>query len=208
MIEDSKKLLDAMGVPYLQAISEGEALCSLICRNNDAYAVATQDYDSLLFRTPRLMRNLSITGKKKRKDTYITINPELILLKDVLKNLGINHDQLIILGILVGTDYNEGGVPGYGPKKALELVKEKKTIKKVFENIVWDFNVSYDEIYEFFKNPTKMDYKIEFNEPEKEAIKKILCDEHDFSEERIENAINRLEEKKGEQSSLSRWAKK
>jgi len=208
MVEDSKKLLDALGVPFLQATGEGEALCSLLCRNNDAYAVATQDYDSLLFGTPRLIRNLSITGKKKRKDAYITINPEMIVLKDMLEALGISHDQLIILGILVGTDYNEGGVAGYGPKKALELVKEKKTLRRVFEGLIWDVSVSYEEIFEFFKKPTGMKYEIEFKDVDKEAVKKILCDGHDFSEERIDNSINKLEEKKGEQSSLSRWARK
>jgi flap endonuclease-1 len=208
MVSDSKQLLDALGVPWLQATSEGEALCSLMCKNGDAYAVATQDYDSLLFGSPRLVRNLSITGKKKRGADYVTINPEMIILKDMLGNLGITQEQLIILGILVGTDYNEGGVPGYGPKKALELVKEKKTMKKTFDGIAWDFSVSQEEIFEFFRKPTKMDYKIEFGEPDKEAIKKILCEEHDFSEERIDKSINKLEEKKGEQSSLSRWLRK
>jgi len=207
IVEDSKNLLDAMGVPWLQASSEGEALCALLCKNNDAYAAATQDYDSLLFGSPRLVRNLSITGKKKRGDTYITINPESMILEDVLKELEINHDQLIILSILVGTDYNEGGVSGYGPKKALDLVREKKTLKNVFKNIIWDFPVSAEDIFEFFKKPMKMDYEIEFADLNPEEIKKILCEEHDFSEDRIDNIINKMEERKGEQSSLSRWTK-
>lgn len=207
IVDDSKNLLDAMGVPWLQATSEGEALCALLCKNKDAHVTATQDYDSLLFGSPKLIRNLSITGKKKRGDTYVTINPELISLENVLKDLGITHDQLIILGILVGTDYNEGGVSGYGPKKSLELVREKKTLKNVFKDIAWDFPVSPEDIYEFFRTPTKIGYNIEFGELDEEKIKKILCDEHDFSEERIDNTINKLEEKKGEQSSLSRWTK-
>jgi len=205
MIKDSKALLGAMGLPVVQAPSEGEALCSLMTRRGAVHATATQDYDSLLFGCPRLIRNLSITGKKKRGDSYITVNPEMIILKDNLEKLQINQNQLIILGILVGTDYNPGGVTGFGPKKALELVKKKKTLNAVLKGIVWDFDADPEAIYEFFKKPVEARYEIEFREFDEEEIKKILCDEHDFSEERIDNAINKLKTAKSEQKSLSRW---
>jgi flap endonuclease-1 len=203
IIADSKNLLDAMGIPVIQASSEGEALCSAMVRNNDAYAAATQDYDSLLFGCPRLVRNLSITGKKKRGDSYIIINPEILLLKDFLSKLDITQDQLITLGILVGTDYNPGGIKGFGPKKALELVKKRK-IKEIKEEIIWDFPATFEEIFDFFKNPPVNEYNIEFRPPDKEKIKRILCDEHDFSEERIDNALQKLSQEK-KQKSLHRF---
>jgi flap endonuclease-1 len=205
VIKDSKTLLRAMGLPVIQAPSEGEALCSVMAKRGDVYSIATQDYDSLLFGCPRIIRNLSITGKRKRGDSYITINPEIIVLKEVLESLKISQNQLIIIGILIGTDYNPGGVEGYGPKKALELVRSKKTLKAVLKDIIWDFPVSAEDIYEFFKNPITSDYKLEFRDPDEEEIKKILCDEHDFSEERISNAINKLKTSKLEQRSLSKW---
>ena len=205
MIRDSKKLLQALGVPALQAPSEGEALCSLITRNGDAYATATQDYDSLLFGSPRLVRNLSITGKRRRGKDLITVEPELLLLKQLLERLGINRNQLIILGILVGTDYNPGGVSGYGPKKALDLVKKKKTLKAVLNEVVWDFDVVAEEIYDFFRNPLGAEYDIEFDDIDEEAVKQILCDEHSFSEERVDSALQKQKEEKKSQKSLSKW---
>jgi len=206
IIEGSKQLLSAMGIPVVQAPSEGEALCSLMAKKDDVHATATQDYDSLLFGCPRLVRNLSITGKRKRGDSYVTVNPEIILLENILKSLEISQDQLIIVGILIGTDYNPGGVSGFGPKRALELVKEKKTLKSVLKAVVWDFDAAPEDIFEFFKHPQITDYKINFTELDEDKIKAILCDEHDFSEERIDNAIKRLiEKKKSEQKSLSRW---
>lgn len=205
IIEDCKALLDAMGVPFIQAPNEGEALCSILTRENAAFAASSQDYDTLLFGSPRLVRNLSISGKKKRGKEYVTINPEMIVLKDVLDKLGIDQDQLIMLSILVGTDYNPGGVAGYGPKKALQLVKERKTISKIFENLIWDFSVTPEEIFEFFKNPKEIKYDITFRDLDEKKVISLLCDQHDFSEERIENAIKKLKEKKGGQSSLSRW---
>ncbi len=205
IIQDGKKLLEAMGVPFVQAPNEGEALCSVMAQKGDVHAVSSQDYDTLLFGSPRLVRNLSISGKKKRGNDYVTVNPEIVLLKEVLDRLEISHDQLVMLGILVGTDYNPGGVSGYGPKKALLRVKEKKTLDKVFSDIVWDFSVSPEEIFEFFKNPKIVEYEIKFGNLDEKKIISVLCGEHDFSEERIESALKKLREKKKEQSSLSSW---
>lgn len=197
MISDSKTLLDAMGIPWVQAPSEGEALCSLMTRQKDAYATATQDYDSLLFGCPRLVRNLS-AGKKQREI-------ELILLQDVLARLGIGQDQLILLGILVGTDYNPGGISGYGPKRALELVREKNTLSKVLEHVVWEFDVPAEEIYEFFRHPPEGSYELEFAEPDAGQLQQLLCVEHDFSSERVDSALARLQQPEREQKSLGKW---
>ncbi len=204
MIEDGKDLLNAMGVPVIQAIGEGESLGSVIVKKDDAYAIATQDYDSLLFGSPRLVRNLSITGKRKRGTGYITINPQMILLKDVLEKLEISHEQLVILGILTGTDYNPGGIAGYGPKRALEIVKEKKTLDAVLKDVAWDFDASAEDIYEFFREPPEEGYEIDFRDVDEEKTVKILCDGHDFSEERITNTLKKLKEK-SDQRSLNRW---
>jgi flap endonuclease-1 len=205
IVESSKELLDAMGIPCVQAPNEGEALCSIMCRKGDVFAVSSQDYDVLLFGGPRLVRNLSISGKKKRGKDYVLVNPEMILLKDILDNLGLNQDQLIMLGILIGTDYNPGGVAGYGPKKALDLIKQKKTLDAVFKDLIWDFSVTPHEIFDFFKKPKEIRYDIKPRELDEEKVKQVLVDSYEFSEERIESALKKFREKKGEQSSLSRW---
>ena len=205
IIEGSKQLLETMGIPFIQAPSEGEAMCALLVKNKDAWCAASQDYDTLLFGADRLVRNLSISGKKKRGKETVFVNPEMLTLEATLKNLGITRDQLIIVGMLMGTDFNPGGITGYGPKKALELVKEKKTLKRVFEGLPWDVSVSPEQIFDFFKNPPSVDYNIKFKEPDEAAIKKVLCDEHDFSEERIGNALSKLAGKKDGQKSLGRW---
>jgi len=49
MITEAKKLLAALGVPVIVAPSEGEAQAAFMVSNNDAYAVASQDADALLF---------------------------------------------------------------------------------------------------------------------------------------------------------------
>ncbi len=215
-IEGSKKLLEAMGLPFVQAPSEGEAMCAHIVKMGDAYCAASQDYDTLLFGAARLVRNLSISGKKRiarraggmsSGGETVVINPEMLVLDNVLERLGITHDQLILVGILIGTDFNPGGIAGYGPKKALDLVREKKTMEKVFAGLPWDFPVTPEQIFDFFKHPPVTSYELKFSEPDEPAIVSFMCDQHDFSEERVTNALKRLTENRKEQSSLSRWIK-
>lgn len=210
MIEGSKKLLDVLGVPWVQAESEGEAQCAFMCRKKDVDFSASQDFDSILFGSPRLVRNLSITGKRKlpRKEVYIEIKPEVIELEEALGSLGINLKQLIAIGILVGTDYNPGGVKGIGPKKALALVKENKTLKKVLEKVKWEFDVSAEDILKFYeKPPVAKRYKLKWREPNREKIIEFMVEEHDFSRERVEKVIDRLMQRfrGGVQARLAGW---
>jgi flap endonuclease-1 len=211
MIEDSKKLLEYMGIPYVQALSEGEAQCAYMCKKGFVDFAASQDFDSLLFGSPRLVRNLSITGKRKlpRKEVYIEIKPEIIELEETLSTLGINQKQLIIIGILVGTDYAPG-IKGVGPKTALKLVKEHKSLEKVLENVKWEAEVEAEEIFNFFLNPPVTDkFKVEWKEPNREKIIEFMVSEHDFSQERVEKVVDKLQQAftAGRQTSLKGWFK-
>lgn len=193
MIMESKELLNAMGVAVVQAKSEGEAQCAYLCKEGLVYSTASQDADSLLFGSPLLIRNLNITGKRKIRGKEVKIEPEIIKLENVLQTLGITQDQLIILGILVGTDYNPGGIKGIGPKKALDLVKKYETLDAVLKHVEWNFDIDAKNIFEFFKNPpVRKISEIKFGKVEKEKIKKILCDEHDFSEQRVDNVLEKI----------------
>lgn len=212
MAEDSKKLLELMGIPWIQAESEGEAQCAFMCKNNSVDFTGSQDFDSLLFGSPMLVRNLSISGRRKvpRKEMYIEIKPEIIELEEALASLGIKREQLILMGILIGTDYNAGGVEKFGPKRSLELVKNEKTFENVMKKIEWKFDVDAREIYNFFISPPVTEkYKIEFKEPDNERIIKFMTDEHDFSKERIEKVIEALKKSfsSGAQSTLKGWLK-
>jgi len=207
MIDQSKTLLNYMGIPIVQAPSEGEAQCAYLCQKGLVYGVSSQDSDSLLFNSPRLIRNLSITGKRKlpRQDTYIEIKPELIELEKVLKELGVTREQLIMIGLLVGTDYNPG-IKGYGPKKALELVKKEKTFDKVLKSVEWNFETPAKEIYDFYLNPpVEKNVKIESMQPQPDKILELMVDGFEFSQERVEKVIKTLSTSK--QKSLGSWLK-
>jgi flap endonuclease-1 len=184
-----------MGVQWLVGPSEGEAQAAYLNRHGVVYACGSQDWDSLLFGARRLLRNITITGKRKlpRKETYITVRPQMIVLERMLSDLGITQDQLIITGILTGTDYNPGGVRGLGPHKALELVKEHKTLEAVLSQVSWESDTPADKIFDFFKDPPAHDARIETRQPDPEQVRKILVDDHEFSLERIQRTLEKLE---------------
>jgi len=212
MVVDSKKLLEIMGVPWVQAKSEGEMQCAYMCKKGDVWASASQDYDSILVGSPRLIRNLSISGRRKvpKKDEYVEIKPEIIEFDKVLAELGITKEQLIIVGILIGTDYAEG-VKGIGPKTALKIVAKYRTLQRVLENVEWIDEISAEEIYEFFlKPPVVNKYGLEWKQVDTDEMIKFMVDEHDFSRERVEKVIERLQQSyvSGRQASLKGWFEK
>ncbi len=215
MIEESKELLEAMGIPVVQALGEGEAEAAYLCKTKEeVYASASQDYDSLLFGAPKLIRNLTLSRKRKTYSGYVEVKIELIKLDDVLNSLGINLDQLICLGILVGTDYNPKGLPGIGQKRALDIVRKYKQPVLIFESIeeqIMSLNqedrFDWKEIFELFRKPEVVDADFNFKKVDEEKIKEILVKRHNFSEERVEKQLNKMREieEKQKQKGLNKW---
>ncbi|RLG60844.1 flap endonuclease-1 [Candidatus Geothermarchaeota archaeon] len=206
MVEDAKKLLKAMGVPIVQAPSEGEAQAAYMAIKGDVWAAGSQDYDSLLFGSPRVVRNITLTGKVHypSKGIAVKLEPEIIDLKRVLEANKITREQLIDIGILVGTDYNEG-VKGIGPKKALELIKRYKRIENI-PGIGEKINLEeVNEVREIFLKPEVTDdYDVSMKPIDEDEIINFLCYERDFSETRVKKAIRRIKEKLSKRS-LDLW---
>jgi flap endonuclease-1 len=211
MVEDSKKLLGYMGMPWIEAPGEGEAQAAFMTNKGEVWAAASQDYDSLLFGAPRLIRNLTISGRRKlpRKNIYVDVAPEIIHLDEVLKDLEITREQLVEIAIFIGTDYNPKGVPGLGPKRALALIKEQIDAKSAIREKELEIDFDTDKIKDLFLNfDTTSDYELEWRIPDEKKTIGLLCKEHDFSVERVKKGLARLEEKTTDaksQKSLDAW---
>jgi flap endonuclease-1 len=215
MIKESKELLEAMGIGVVQAPGEGEAEAAYLSKfKQDVYAAVSQDYDSLLFGAPILIRNLALARKKKTFSGWVEVKSEMIELQNVLNFLEINLDQLICLGILVGTDYNPKGVPGIGQKRALEIVKRYRQPVLIFKSVEEQImtlpeedRFDWKEIFELFHKPNVLNVDFKFKKVDEEQIKKILVEEHDFSDERVEKQLDKLRELKEQkkQKGLGEW---
>ena len=200
MIEDAKLLLRAMGIVCIQAPSEGEAQAAFMAKKHDFYC-CSQDYDAIVFGAPILVRNINASTMYG-----IKIFPEIIHQKKVLAELGISADDMINLSILCGTDFNPKGVNGLGAKKSLILVKQYKTLDEIFQNTQykWEFDIDYKIIFDFFKNPPiTQDYDLSAESFNKEKIIEVLCDNYDFSHDRIESSLKKFDKEKI--VTLSKW---
>ncbi len=214
MVQECKKLLCAMGIPVVQAPGEGEAQACTMVQKGLAYAAGSQDYDCILFGTPVLVRNLSITGRRKipRQERFIIVEPEEIYLKETLSSLSLTREQLIWLGLLLGTDFNEG-VKGVGPKTALKIIMQNKTLQDVLSYVKtkynYEFEVEPNEVIDLFMNPKYTDVDApKWLDPDMDAVTKILVDEHDFSADRVQKTIEDLKKilkERGAQSKLDQW---
>jgi flap endonuclease-1 len=201
VIGTSKQLLGLMGIPVVQAPGEGEAQASYMVAKGDARYVVSQDYDTLLFGAPLLVRNLTVSGKRKIRGRQITVSPERIVLTDALTGLHLTREELIEIGILVGTDFNHG-VEGVGAKTGLKIVQKGEFARKLKEKQP-DFDPA--PVMEMFLHPPVTDeYSLTAGHPDPEGIRKLLCDGYDFSVERVDKAMEGFTVKAG-QKTLERW---
>ncbi len=209
MVEESKILLSYLGIPTVQAISEGEATAAYLTNTDQVYACASQDYDSILFGAKRLTRNLTISGKRKvpNKSVYIDIVPEIFLFEDILSQMKLTKAQLIDVGILIGTDFNPGGIRGIGPKTALKLIRKYSKLEEI-KNIEKELSqIPYREIRDLFLQPeisTLPD--IEFTPVNNDKVVGFLCDRMNFSLDRVNGALEKLKTSiESRNQSLERW---
>lgn len=199
MIKEAKLLLDAMGIPYVEAASEGEAQAAYMSTSeaeNSVFAVGSQDWDCLLFGAERMVKNL--TTRKTRKTSSggrKEISTERIELDSVLEQLEVSHEKLVWMGVLMGTDFNPDGVHGIGPKTALKLVKEYNDFDELLEDekVEWESENDPHTIRDFFLEPPVEEIEFEFGEPDEERLREVLIEKHDFSENRVESGLEKLE---------------
>jgi flap endonuclease-1 len=209
MVEETKRLLDCLGIPHIQAPSDGEAAAAHLTKSGIAYAAASQDYDSILFGASRLVRNLAISGRRKvpNRNAYIDVEPEMLEHDKVLRETGLTHEQLVDVGILIGTDFNPGGFPGIGPKTALKLIREKGKLENIEKIAHLLPEVPYEEIRKIFLSPElpKVD-RLEFNQVNREAVLDFLCVKKSFSTDRVSGQLDRLRKAVTNRSqSLEQW---
>ena len=212
MAEDSKKLLGLLGIPWIQAPSEGEAQAAYMTRKGDSDYCASQDYDSLLFGAPKFVRNITISGRRKLpgKNIYIEVIPEVVELVQALRVLGITYEQLIDVGVLIGTDFNPDGIKGLGPKTALKLIKEHGSLEKAVPYVKnAEFPVEPQRIREIFLRPEVTDrYRLEWKDPDVEGTVDFIVRGRDFSEDRVRKALEKMQtgivKEKGK-TTLEKW---
>jgi len=202
IIKESKQLLGALGVPYIESPASGESQCAYLVKKGFAHYSNSQDFDSLLFGCPNVIQNLtkSLRRKIQGKWQYQKIEPVYINLQKNLSNLGISLFQLVDIGLLIGTDYFPG-IHGLGPKKALTLIRKHKQIEQVMANEKENYNFGeltpelIKKVRTIFLFPIVNENieEITWNPPDKSRVFSRLCEEHFLNQERVRNNLDKFE---------------
>ena len=209
MVKESKELLGYFGIPYIDAPSEGEATAAHLTNTGQAYASASQDFDSILLGAKRLIRNFTNSGRRKipNRNTYIEIVPEIIETAKTLESLQVTQEQLVDIGILIGTDFNPDGFERVGPKTALKMIKQHLRLEDIPQIQEQLQKIDYEKIRKIFLEPSVADVdEIIFEQVNYEGMREYLVQERSFSEDRIQSSLNRLRkaiEKKSQ--NLDQW---
>lgn len=192
MVGEARELLRLLGLPVIQAPSEGEAQAAYMARAGHVWTAVSKDYDTLLFGTPRLVRFLTIGGKEflPSQGTFRPIVPEMLELESQLARWSITREGLIDLALLIGTDFNDG-VHGIGPKKALKLVQQHGRIEEM-PAVIRDAVGDVDPLRRIYLQPNVTDeYQIAFKDPDIDGVIEFLCEERQFSHSRVSLALER-----------------
>lgn len=176
---------------------EAEAQCAELVKSGQVFATATEDMDALTFGTNILLRHMTFSEARKMPiQEYHT--------SQVLSELELNMDEFIDLCILLGCDYC-GSIKGIGPKTAIKLIQEHKSIENILKNIDTTKhpvpeNWLYKEARNLFQDPEvtpSNEIKLTWSEPDVEGLVKFMATEKGFAEDRIRNGAKKLTKAKG-----------
>ena len=188
MVKESKEFLTYFGIPYIEAPSEGEATAAHLTNTGQAYASASQDYDSILCGAKKLVRNFTSSGRRKipNRNTYIDVLPEIIETQKTLDSIKMTREELVDVGILIGTDFNPNGFERIGPKTAMKLIKQHKRLEDITQIQEQLGQIEFEQIREIFLNPEVANVdEIIFKEVDYDGILDYLVKQRSFSEDRI-----------------------
>jgi flap endonuclease-1 len=194
IIESSKKLLDLIGIPHVQSYGEGEAQAAYMVSKGDAWAVASQDYDCLLFGAERTIRNLTFAGK----------NLEFLELQKILKKLNLTREELIDISLMIGTDFNQG-IKGIGAKTGFKIIKSQ-SIEDYLKESGKELGRNLYQLRDIFLNhEVNKSYEIKWKKVKEDKLLDFMSNQHGFSQERVLNAAKKMEKLNTSQRSLEDW---
>ncbi|NXL18262.1 GEN endonuclease, partial [Setophaga kirtlandii] len=118
MLKECLELLECLGVPWVQAAGEAEAMCAYLNAKGLVDGCITNDGDAFLYGAQTVYRNFAMNAKDPHLDSYT--------MSSIQEKLGCDRESLIGLAVLLGCDYLPKGVPGVGKEQALKLIETLK----------------------------------------------------------------------------------
>ncbi|XP_067283284.1 flap endonuclease GEN homolog 1 [Pseudorasbora parva] len=118
VLRECAEMLDCLGLPWVTAAGEAEAMCSFLDSQGLVDGCITNDGDAFLYGARTVYRNFNITTKDPQVDCY--------QMCDVQAELGLSRETLVGLAVFLGCDYIPKGVAGVGKEQTLKLIHSLK----------------------------------------------------------------------------------
>lgn len=190
--DECKQLLKFMGIPYVEAPCEAEAQCAALVKAGKVFATGTEDMDSLTFGSSVVLRHLTFSEARKMPIKEYNLSR-------LLEDLGLSQDEFIDLCILLGCDYCDS-IKGIGPKRAIELIKQHRTIEEILKHIdTKKYTIPEDWMFKearrLFQEPdvTEADnLDLKWVEPDEQGLVDFMVTQKQFAEDRIRNGCKKL----------------
>ncbi|NWR48258.1 GEN endonuclease, partial [Regulus satrapa] len=137
MLKECLDLLECLGVPWVQAAGEAEAMCAYLNAKGLVDGCITNDGDAFLYGAQTVYRNFAMNAKDPHLDSYT--------MSSIKEKLGCDRESLIGLAVLLGCDYLPKGIPGVGKEQALKLIETLRgqNLLQRFEQ--WKEEFQYDD---------------------------------------------------------------
>ena len=190
MVDQCRTLLTLLGVPWMDAAAEGEGAAAVLNARGDLDAVGSQDWDTLLYGAPIMIRDLMSAGSRRRGRV---IQATRVDLAKTLTTHGITRAQLVDIAIMVGTDFHPG-IPRIGPKTGLKLIGQHGTMEAVAEVKGFEMPERIDEIRAIFlEHPVGDVPDLTQGRADEAGLRRFLVDDFEFSDRRVTTNLERLE---------------
>ncbi|XP_044232094.1 flap endonuclease GEN homolog 1 isoform X1 [Thunnus albacares] len=118
VLRECAEMLDYLGVPWVTAAGEAEAMCAYLDSQGLVDGCITNDGDAFLYGARTVYRNFNMNTKDPQVDCYRTSR--------VQTELHLSRENLVGLAVLLGCDYIPKGIPGVGKEQALKLIQTLK----------------------------------------------------------------------------------
>ncbi|KAM4694987.1 flap endonuclease GEN homolog 1 [Discoglossus pictus] len=118
VLKECLLMLECLGIPWVQAAGEAEAMCAYLNANGYVDGCITNDGDVFLYGACTVYRNFTMNVKDPHVDCYEV--------SSIKQRLGLDREALVGLAILLGCDYLPKGIPGVGRDQALKLIESLK----------------------------------------------------------------------------------
>lgn len=185
-INDLKFILDTLGIEWIEApvTYEGEAIAADLVKANIANYAFTPDLDALMYGSPFVIKRSG-----RGKDTkYFLYN-----LDKIIEDLNISYEDLVKIGLCLGTDANPNGIKGIGVKTVLSKYENAADWSSApFKELVEMFTRTYDSNKLSFNNIGKP----KFTSNQQTELTNWLVDVQNFDRDRVKkqlsNALNNV----------------